>query len=436
VWDVAAGRVAHRWREADGVNSLALSPDGQHLASTDGPVVRLWGLPSGKVVREFRGHRGDVDAVTLSPDGSALASGGWQDHTLRLWDVASGRERWQVKLPAPTGTNFGECPLVFTPDGKVLVSGSADGTNKAVYFWDTATGKELRRIERPASRLALSPDGRVLATAGMDRTVRLWDVASGKELRRLDTDATALAFAPDGHSLATGDVSGTVRLWELATGAERARFRGHQSGEVGKGAVAVGVSSLAFFPDGRRLLSGGGDTTALVWEVYRAPAERRPLEALWADLAKPEAASAYDALRGLLAVPGEATAFLKGRLAPAPAPDPQKVARLVAGLDSTSFEAREEATLELERLGEAALPALRRARTAGPSAEVRRRAAQLVERLDGPTPPGEVLRGLRAVEALEHIGSAEARRLLEEVAKGSPDARLTVEAKAALGRRP
>ncbi len=436
LWDLAAGRVVRQWSQDAGVNGLALSADGRRLATTDGPVVRLRALPSGEEVRVFPSHHGRVDAVALSPDGSALAAAGWPDHTLRLWDVASGRERWQVRFPAPRGANYGDCPLAFTPDGKVLISGSADRTNKVVYFWDAATGKELRRLEQSASHLALSPDGRLLATGGWDRIVRLWDVATGQELRRLDTPAGALAFAPDGRALATGDVSGTVRLWELATGAERARLRGHQSGGNEKSTFAAGVSALAFFPDGRRLLSGGGDTTALVWDLYRAPGERRPPEALWADLAKPDAAPAYDALRGLLAAPGEATAFLKDRLAPAAAPDAQKVARLVAALDSASFEAREEATRELERLGEAALPALRRARSEGPSAEARRRAAGLVGKLDGLTPPGEALRAVRAVEVLERVGSAEAWRLLAQLAKGAPEARLTREAKAALGRRP
>jgi hypothetical protein len=110
------------------------------------------------------------------------------------------------------------------------------------------------------------------------------------------------------------------------------------------------------------------------------------------------------------------------------------VGRLIADLDDDSFEARTAAGHELEELGRAAAPALRRALEGHPSAEARRRIEALLHRLDEPIPSGERLRGLRAVEALERIQTAEARQVLEALSGGAPDAEVTLEAKAALRR--
>jgi hypothetical protein len=160
------------------------------------------------------------------------------------------------------------------------------------------------------------------------QAVRLLDAATGKELLRLKTDSGGVALSPDGRMLATGGTDGVIRLWELATRRERCVFRGHDSGAArGGGFFAAGVACLAFLGDGRRLVSGGGDTTLLVWDVFgmtvpamSGPAKRRS-DTLWADLAESDSARAFEAVRSLLAEPAEAAALLQERLAPAAAPD-------------------------------------------------------------------------------------------------------------------
>jgi hypothetical protein len=132
--------------------------------------------------------------------------------------------------------------------------------------------------------------------------------------------------------------------------------------------------------------------------------------------------------------PQDALAFLNNNLRPAAAPDPGRLAGLLADLGSDSFEAREKAAEALRQLGESAGPALRKALGGPASPETRRRARQLLDELAGPvTSPGAV-RAIRAAEVLEHIGTAEARRLLRALAGGDPAARLTREAKASLER--
>jgi hypothetical protein len=228
--------------------------------------------------------------------------------------------------------------------------------------------------------------------------------------------------------LATAGLDRTFRLWEVATHQERRRLEGHQGM----------VQSLVFSADGRTLASGGADTTVLLWDVTGATGKGRPakltaeqLKALWADLDNQDARQAYEAIGQLVAAPAQAVPLLQGHLRPVPPPDPKVLARLVANLNSDEFDKRDKAAQELERLGDAAEPYLRRVLAEKPVAEVRRAIELLLAGLDGQP---ERRRAARALEALEYAGTPEAKQLLGELAKGAPDAWLTREAKATLDR--
>jgi RNA polymerase sigma factor (sigma-70 family) len=437
-WEAATGRELRRFPEGDARprrDTRALSPDGTLLAidGADG-FLRVREVATGKEVRRFPGDRA-YSFCAFSPDGRTLAAACWSDSSIRLWDLASGKELRRLRGQ--------KCPerLAFSPDGKTLASAATNPYEElGVRVWEVATGKELWKAETKPWRtcnLTFSPDGRLLAAAGGrphgDRgEVRLWETATGKELRRcegLDEAVDAVAFSPDGKTLATGGRDHVVRLWEVATARERRRLQGHQ-GHIG---------SVSFSPDGRLLASGSDDKTALVWDLtgrFRGgrllprPLSRRGLEACWADLASADGTVSYRAVVALAGAPGQAEAFLKERLRPPPAAEPRRVAALLAGLDSRRFAEREREMRGLEQLGFWAEPALRAALAEKPSLEVRRRAEQLLEDMDGPS----WQRAARAVEALEHLGTAEARRVLEELAQGPPRFGLTHEAGAAAKR--
>jgi hypothetical protein len=180
------------------------------------------------------------------------------------------------------------------------------------------------------------------------------------------------------------------------------------------------------------LLSGAA------WPVptAAAPPAARELEQLWADLGTSDPVLVDQAMAGLVARPAQAVAFLGQRLRPAPAVCPRRLATWLAAVDSDTFAVREEATRELEELGETIEADLNRALRQGPSLEVRRRVERLLEkvRVERLFPPANRLRAVRAVEVLERVGDRAARRLLAALAGGAPDAQLTVEAKEALGR--
>jgi hypothetical protein len=242
-----------------------------------------------------------------------------------------------------------------------------------------------------------------------------------------------MAWSPVGGLLAIGTESGTVRLLDPASGTIRGTLT----------APRGGFNCLAFTPDGRSLLTGGEDTTILVWDVAQVTSQDRSrtsrpsakeLETLWERLASTRGTEAGEAMTRLEAVAGQAVPFLRGRLRPAPPIKAEGVKQLVAALEDQRYAVRKQAEGELEKLAERAEPFLHQRLKENPPLEARQRVERLFEKLAGFISLPEAMGQLRAVEVLEHLGTAEAQVVLKELARGAPEARLTREAKAALKR--
>jgi WD40 repeat protein len=330
-WDIAAGRelpTSSNHSNRDGRPTL--SPDGKLLAigvedAEKRITVHLVDAASGKSRRELGpALRGQLLGIRFSPDGRSVLAifEGQQKGVIRLWDAASGKpfpslaldevlirdtifapdgrtiaihaigaiqlyqvatgkrlhklntsnpydEMEQIRGFVSSGELSAHSRLAFSPDGKLL----ADATDEArIRKWDVASGKEIRAVpgghERSVSAVAFAPNGKTVVSISSDGTVRLWEAASGRELRVLtlaktkevpliqDLSAFDVTFSPDGQTVAAVNPFNLVQRWAVDTGASRLQFL------VRKG----GVQSLLFSPSGKRLLTGG-QGRVLSWDA-------------------------------------------------------------------------------------------------------------------------------------------------------------------------
>jgi len=449
IWNMATGQELHTLHGPQTGytpwgNKLAFSPESKKLACVFGDsTIRLLDVKTAKEISNYNANQSrERTYIAYAPDGKAIA---FANGTVGLVKLDTGLvvEYWK-------GGDTAAC-VTLSPNGKFLASGHSGGK---IRIWDLASGKQIRQLrdEQPCiSALAFSPDGKYLASANMfgageltreNRTVSIWEVATGKQFRALeghDGGVYGIAFSPDGKLLASGTGNSwehngyTVRLWEIASGMERKRFLGH----------GASVMSVAFSSDGKKVASGSTDSTILVWDVtgrvwrngLQPPAiSSQSLKELWADMAGQDASKAHEAIWTMVAAANQAVPFLKEHLRPAELIDPQRLARWIADLDDRDFEVRMKANLELEKLGELAEPALRKALANSPTVEVRRRIESLLEKLERGILTAQVLQGIRAIEVLEHIGTPEAMPALQMLTTGTPKARLTLESKASVER--
>ena len=196
-----------------------------------------------------------VISIAYSPDGKMLASGSG-DNTVKLWDARSGD-----LLRTLEGHTDTVLSVAFAPDGKTLASGSEDN---AIKLWDARSGALLRTLEGHTDSVysvAFAPDGNTLASGSEDKTIKLWDVRSGALLRTLEghtSDVYSVAFAPHGKTLASGSSDKTIKLWDARSGEVLRTLEGHTHGLF---------SSVAFAPDGNTLASGSSDNAIKLWDA-------------------------------------------------------------------------------------------------------------------------------------------------------------------------
>jgi WD40 repeat protein/serine/threonine protein kinase len=242
---------------ADNVTAICFSPDGQYgLSGGADRTIRLWEIASGKEISRFEGHADKVSGVCFSPDGRYALSGS-ADGTVRMWDVRSGSKGAGERRSRGTAEQ-GFRSFASSPPSSLA---SPEGSG----VWIVAGGNS------PAGRItsvSLSPDGQHLLTGSEDNLVRLWEIMSGEVIRQFEGHTewvAAVCFSPDGQYACTGGWDQTVRLWEIMSGREVQRFDGH--GWV--------VSAVRFSSDGQEVLSGSWDQTIRMWEIASGKEIRR-----------------------------------------------------------------------------------------------------------------------------------------------------------------
>ncbi len=266
-----------RWRLPKGakarlgkgrIEEIEYSPDGTLLAVASSIGTWIHDAATGQELELLTGHTARVKCVAFSPDGKMLASGS-ADNTIRLWDTQA-----RTHLKTLNGHTDTVLSVVFSSDGTSLASGSTDNT---LRLWDAQTGelqKTLKGHTNGILSVVFGPNGKTLASGGEDNTLRLWDAQTGTLQKTLNLiehteETTEMAFSPDGRTLASlGSDFGwdtPIRLWDVETGELQKTLKG-QERDV--------VYDMAFSPDGKTFASAMNNGTVRLWDVQTGERHR------------------------------------------------------------------------------------------------------------------------------------------------------------------
>jgi WD40 repeat protein len=285
ILDVAALKTCRTLSLLDvDLSSMAFTSDGNRMAGIAeirDKVVHLflWDTTSGKLLHTRKDlRRIDPDSLAFSPDGKMLALGCYDDAVVRLLAADTLKDKSRLQVPATVSFDFANNPI-FSPDGKRLAAfgGTCRVPGRSfvvcrpqeVFLWDLPEGKNPRRLPAyDGTQLRFSPDGEMLTYRG-ESEIRLWDTASGQRLHPPpsghDHLVKTLAVSPDGKTVASGDLTPTILLWDTATSRPLRAMRGDDDW----------THACLFSPDGKRVISAGVVGTFQVWDAASGKELRR-----------------------------------------------------------------------------------------------------------------------------------------------------------------
>ena len=241
-------------QHSDAVGSVAFSPDGLMLASgSKDKTIQIWDLATGKSIRTFPGDSSTVWSVVFDSSGTKLATGTgfWR---VMLWDLKTGQATRTLDHTASVWS------VALSPDGKLIASGSGDKTTK---ISDATNGSLIYNLPDHTDfvySVAFTPDGKSLVSASKDKKITIVDVATGKLLKTIEghgDQVRSIAITPDGKTIVSGSYDESIKIWNLDTGDLMRSIKGHSDDVV----------SVAISPDGKFIASGSKDKTIKIWDL-------------------------------------------------------------------------------------------------------------------------------------------------------------------------
>lgn len=257
MWDTATGKPKHTLTAQGQVNSLAISSDGNILASGEGwpgYVVQLWDVDIGKKLRTLTGHTNWINSVTFGPDKNTLISSSY-DGSIRVWNNDTGKQK---RVLVEKGHGRVIDATAFSPDGSLITTGGWFSLD----LWDATTGLPIHKLDTEhVISCTFSPDGETFASAHHGWTpLIVWDVTTWKQkftLKGYTHPVIDIAFSPDNSTLASGGFDADIYLWDVVTGKQKNKLISDKNY----------VGCVAFSPDGRMFARGSYRSTAILWDV-------------------------------------------------------------------------------------------------------------------------------------------------------------------------